>query len=109
MGPSSLSTQNIFIELGSGLACVHPDTLKVQELDFEVEICFGLHTNVAQWFWDKFFLLLVHSFLKVCNRFHCRFPRASIESQLQRCGTKGRDSPDEERKREEYHPVRRII
>ena len=40
MGPSSLSTQNIFIELASGLAWVHPDTLKVQELDFEVVLAF---------------------------------------------------------------------
>ena len=44
MGPSSLSTQNIFIELASGLACVHRGTLKVQELDLEVEICFHIHT-----------------------------------------------------------------
>ena len=43
MGPSSLSTQNIFIELASGLACVHRGTLKVQELDLEVEICFHIH------------------------------------------------------------------
>ena len=48
--------------------------------------------------------------LKCATVFTGIFARASI-AQLQRCGTKGRDSPDEERNETKYPsgPVRRII